>query len=222
MRFPDVAREWDRERNAPATPHDVTAGSRRVVWWRCSRDPAHRWEARVMLRTRTLAGRPAGTGCPSCAVDRPARRPRPVLAEARPDLAAQWDPERNGSLCPEAVTLGSKRRVWWRCRENHAHVWEAEVGARVRFGTGCPFCSGLRTTAAESLAATHPGLTAEWDVGRNGERRPEELRAGSNLRVWWRCPAGHSWRTSPAMRALRGTGCPTCAGVGRRAQSPSG
>lgn len=36
------------------------------------------------------------------------------LAILRPDLAKEWN-ERNLPLCPEQVTCGSTRKVWWRC-----------------------------------------------------------------------------------------------------------
>ena len=36
------------------------------------------------------------------------------------------------------VTLGSGKRVWWRCE--HGHVWLTAVFNRVHGGTGCPVC----------------------------------------------------------------------------------
>ena len=54
---------------------------------------------------------------------------QPSLAEARPDLVAQWHPTRNQALTPEAVTCGSARRVWWLCRAGvcgHDHEWQVK------------------------------------------------------------------------------------------------
>ena len=36
------------------------------------------------------------------------------LAEARPDLAKEWNYEKNGDLKPEDVSCGSGKKVWWK------------------------------------------------------------------------------------------------------------
>ncbi|MBR3326217.1 MAG: zinc-ribbon domain-containing protein, partial [Atopobiaceae bacterium] len=56
---PDIALEWDRESNGNLTPTNVTAKSRKKVWWVCTR--GHKWQAIISRRTgeRNLA-------CPYC------------------------------------------------------------------------------------------------------------------------------------------------------------
>ena len=46
---------------------------------------------------------------------------------------------------------------------------------------------------------------------KNGTLRPNNVTAGSNRRVWWRCEKGHSYRAVIAQRVQRGDGCPYCA-----------
>jgi len=58
--YPEIAREWHPEKNAPLTPHDLTAASNERVYWRCSIDPSHQWKAIIGNRTRL------GNGCPAC------------------------------------------------------------------------------------------------------------------------------------------------------------
>ena len=36
------------------------------------------------------------------------------LAEARPDLAKEWNYEKNGGLKPEDMSCGSNKKVWWK------------------------------------------------------------------------------------------------------------
>lgn len=55
--LPELVDQWDCEKNNGVTPHEVTAGSGRIVWWRCSR--GHSWPAAVKDRAR-------GSGCPQC------------------------------------------------------------------------------------------------------------------------------------------------------------
>ena len=110
--FPALAAEWDDEKNAPLTPQDVTTGSHKLIWWRCPK--GHSWRAAVYSRT-TL-----GTGCPVC-TGRQALAGENDLATLYPDIAAQWDEEKNGALRPSSVTAGSNRRVWWRCEKGHSY-----------------------------------------------------------------------------------------------------
>ena len=59
-RFPDLARQWHQTINGHLTPEQVSAGSRRQVWWQCGL--GHVWKARVHSR----AGKQR-RGCPVCA-----------------------------------------------------------------------------------------------------------------------------------------------------------
>ena len=40
------------------------------------------------------------------------------------ELLGQWD-ERNVPLTPKTVSYGSKKKLWWRCKEGHC--WQAVV-----------------------------------------------------------------------------------------------
>lgn len=70
------------------------------------------------------------------------------LATTRPDLAKDWDYEKN-SLLPTKVTAGSHLDVWWKCSEGHS--WKARISAR-DYGNGCPYCNGRsRTSIPEQI-----------------------------------------------------------------------
>jgi hypothetical protein len=140
--FPNLVREWDSERNESLTPRSVASSSHFRVWWRCARDPAHRWKSRIDDRTRHEAG------CPVCAgktpVPRGAHKGRlNALADRFPELAREWDHTRNGNTTPKDVSFGSHFRAWWKCPRDRAHQWQAAVCDRSR-GTGCPSCAGKR------------------------------------------------------------------------------
>lgn len=55
-----------------------------------------------------------------------------------------------------------------------------------------------------------PQLLAEWHPTKNLALDPMLLGRSSLTKVWWRCAAGHSWRTTVLTR-VRGSGCPVCA-----------
>ena len=63
------------------------------------------------------------------------------LATLEPKVAESWHPTLNGSLTPDTVTVGSRRKVWWLCEQGH--VWKAVVYSRAgKQRAGCPVCAG--------------------------------------------------------------------------------
>ena len=197
---PDLVVEWSADLNGDLDPATVLPRSSRRVWWRCTTDPEHVWQ--VTVGDRALRG----TGCPFCAGTRVT--PQTSLAAVHPEVAAEWDPDRNGTLTAAGVRPSSNKHAWWRCPAGHS--WRAQIASRTTGGCGCPYCAGRRATPATSLAATHPSLAAQWDPDRNGDLTPAAVRPGSSRYAWWRCPAGHSWRTQIDQRSRRRTGCPDC------------
>lgn len=198
--YPEIAAEWDYERNTPLTPQDVTAGSGREVWWLCSK--GHSWKARISSRVQ-------GNGCPFCAGKRPIAG-ETDLATLYPEIAAEWDYERNAPLTPQDVTAKSHKKVWWLCSKGHS--WEAPVSNRTNVGSGCPYCCGRLAIVGETdLATLRPDLVAEWDYERNAPLTPQDVTEKSSKKIWWICSKGHSWQAPPARRAS-GAGCPFCAG----------
>ena len=64
-----------------------------------------------------------------------------------------------------------------------------------------------------TLKEKRPDLLVEWDYKKN-EIGPEEVTAGSNRKVWWKCSkCGYEWEASPKRRT-QGTGCRKCAEKG--------
>ena len=127
---------------------------------------------------------------------------------AKQNIASFWHGEKNGELELKDVNCGSHRLLWWRCEKGHE--WQAAVYTVSRSGK-CPYCSGRKVIPGETdLATTHPQLLAEWDSEKN-TITPQEISAGSERKVWWKCPKGHSY---PAMvfSKASGTNCPYCAG----------
>lgn len=196
-RFPEIARQWDFEKNTELTPEDVQPGSMKKIWWLCKE--GHSWEAAVYSRT-------AGTGCPFCAGNRLNPGVNDLLTVA-PDIAAQWDHSKNNGLKPDEVSAQTGRKVWWLCEKGHS--WEAAVYSRIA-GKGCPYCAGRKVMPGfNDLATVMPELVQEWDYEKNGAISPDSVTANSHKKVWWTDSHGHSWESSVANR-YRGSGCPYC------------
>ena len=199
--YPDLAAQWDTQKNAPRKPSGFPAGSHCLVWWVCEK--GHSWRAQINSRVS------GGCGCPVCA-GRLVQPGENDLASQFPRLAKEWDIEKNGALTPEKVTARTNRRVWWRCSLGHS--WQAAIAARTISGTSCPVCTGKQILPGfNDLASQYPELAREWDPERNGSLAPDSVSAYSNRKAWWRCEKNHSYQAVIASRTMRGSGCPYCA-----------
>jgi len=199
--YPKLVAEWHPTKNGELTPDRVTYGSSRRVWWKCARGVDHEWRASPNSRTANR------TGCPFCA--NVAVSVTNSLASIAPDLAVEWDAEKNGKGA-ERVVAYSARPAWWRCPVADDHVWMTSPNQRVSRGTGCPFCAGRRVSRTNSLAAVAPEIAREWHPTRN-RIAPTDVVAGAQKRVWWRCRRRHVWMASIANRTINGSRCPVCA-----------
>lgn len=194
---PQLVKEWNFDRNSNLTPKDVTVGSSRKIWWKCSK--GHEWEASIINRSK-------GNGCPYCTNKKILVGYNDLLT-LMPEVASEWNYDKNGDLKPEEVSTFSHKKVWWICKEGHE--WEATISHRTS-GTTCPYCSGrIVIEGKNDLATTNPKLSKEWNYSRNGDLTPYNTSAGSDKKVWWICDKGHEWKAVISSRS-HGSGCPVC------------
>lgn len=199
---PELLKQWNEQRNLPLRPDTVAYSAGQSVWWHCSEN--HSW--RSSIRTRTVQA----TGCPYCAQSKVLAGFND-LATKFPDVAAQWDAEKNAPLTPRDVMAYSNRKVWWRCELGHSYA--ALVTNRTSKHSGCPYCANrIVLPGFNDLLSRFPLVAAEWHPFMNGILKSTDVTYGSKRRVWWKCAAGHSWYARIDSRtAPRPTGCPACA-----------
>ena len=125
-----------------------------------------------------------------------------------PNIAVEWNYERNGKTKPENFAANSHKKVWWICEKEHE--WQATIASR-NYGSGCPYCSGkLVLKGYNDLLTINPSLANEWNYEKNGNLTPDSFTAGSGKKVWWKCSEGHEWQAAIYNRS-NGRGCPKCA-----------
>jgi hypothetical protein len=141
------------------------------------------------------------------------RKLLPPFPVEYPELIGEWFYEKNVGIDPNSLSLGSTKKVWWRCKKNPNHIWDATIYNRTKKTKGCPYCSSFRTHPDESLATLFPKLLEEWHPSRNEGLNPFEVAPKGVRRVWWRCKinAKHEWNTFVRSRTETDTGCPECA-----------
>jgi len=210
---PEIAAEWHPTKNGEITPDDVVAGSNKVFWWKCPKGPDHEWPSR--LSNRTCSGR----GCRCCAGWKVSVTNS--LATLYPEIAAEWHPTKNGKITPDDVVAGSHTKYWWKCPEGPDHEWPAKLSNRTSNNKrGCPCCAGIKISVTNSLATLYPEIAAEWHPTKNGEITPDDVTAGSDKNIWWKCPKGpdHEWPSRTNNRTSNKRGCPFCNIVPRSKQ----
>ena len=203
--FPDIAKEWDSEKNLGKDICTYVKGSSQRIWWICSKCH-HSWI--TSIRARTLRG----SGCPQCAKKQRVKTKNETFLHKRgclniPLLLKEWHPKNPAP--PENFTRASNEMVWWQCSKCQ-YEWQAKISNRSILGRGCPCCANKAVVPGKNdLATTHPELSKEWHPTKNGTLRPNQVLAGSAAKVWWLCPKGHEYRASLLHRG-HGTGCPEC------------
>ena len=195
---PELANEWNYEKNRDLRPCEVLPGSHKKVWWRCSN--GHEWEAVIKDRTN-------GNNCPYCSNQKVWSGDND-LATVNPELVKEWDQKKNGNLKPNQILPGSEKKVWWKCAQGHS--WSAAVFNRSK-GVGCPYCSNVKVLVGyNDLATVRPELVQEWDFEKNENLKPSDVLSRSHKKVWWKCANGHQWKAGIKDRFF-GNNCPYCA-----------
>jgi hypothetical protein len=206
IKYPQLCEEWDYEKNGELLPEHITYGSKKKVWWKCKK--GHIWDMPVYARTSL------GQNCPYCSNQRVCLDN--CLATVNPELAKQWDYERN-KLTPYDVTSKSGKVVWWICDKNSNHRWKAKVSERSKYG--CPYCTSQKVCEDNSLETHYPEICKEWNYEKN-DKTPKDYTSKSSQSVWWKCSVcSHEWKQTIKNRTVNNSGCPNC-DKGRKTSFP--
>ena len=215
--YPEIAKEWDCDKNGELKPFDVAVNSHKKVWWKCKE--GHSYEAIISDRTRN------GHGCSYCSNKKVAIGIND-LTTTRPDLLEEWDYEKNNELgiYPTAVHKGSSKKVWWKCKKC-GFEWYSIIYNRA-LGHGCPECGKKKQVdnfilnkidKQGSVLSSFPEIAEEWNYEKNGELKPDMFSPGSNKKVWWKCKkCGFEWEAIIVQRCKYKTQCSKCAGVHKK------
>ena len=194
---PDLAKEWNYEKNGNLRPEDVTVNSHKKVWWKLPYDVPmdyevkklrgkhfeFEWMAIIHSRQKCscpfLSGRAVFSGFND-------------LQTMNPMLAKQWNYVKNKNLKPTQVTANSGLKVWW-CLpyddpitgKHFDFEWTDSIAHR-NSGRGCPYLSGQAVWEGfNDLKTINPKLAAQWHPTKNGNLKPTQVTANTERKVWW-------------------------------------
>ena len=203
LQSPDIAKEWNYERNGELRPDMYKTNSTQAkFWWKCKN--GHEWQSTIAHRTSS------NSNCPYCANRKLLKGFNDFqTTNKNQQLFVEWNYYRNelDDISPDSLMEGSQKKVWWKCSKGHE--WKSTISERKR-GTGCPICAGKKVLVGfNDLASICPEIAKEWNYERNNDLTPHDVTSCSNKNVWWRCEKGHEWRTMILTRS-KGSGCPYC------------
>lgn len=205
--YSELMMDWDISLNDGLLPNSISSGSHIKVIWRCHKC-GRIWTTTVKNRTML------NTGCTCDARERKIKSLQKTLvekngslAEARPDLAAQWHPIKNGDLTPHDITCKSEYKVWWIDAEGNE--WQSAVNVRNRNSNIPDVITKRLFVGKTDLATVRPELAAEWNYEKNEGLIPQDVMPNSKRRIWWKCFKGHEWQAWISSRTA-GRGCPIC------------
>ncbi len=142
---PELLDEWDYKKNGDIKPEELNIGSSEEVWWICKKC-GNSWHTRVYQRAKM------GTGCRKCAskingkeLTKRMIKERGSLLDNHPELAEEWDYEKNGNIKPEDVMSYSNINYWWKCPFGH-DSYQATPNNRLK-PSGCPACKKDKQTS---------------------------------------------------------------------------
>ena len=196
---PDLMKEWDYEKNAGIDPSDLMPNSNKRVWWKC---PKCGYEFSAYVNKRNKA-----KGCKRCN-GKLLVSGENDLATLFPEIALEWDYEKNGSVLPSSVFPNCNKKYNWKCK--FGHEWEASPNTRMK--SGCPVCSSNKVVEGiNDLATTCPEIAKQWHPTKNGSLLPTQVTKSCKYKVWFLCDrCGNSYEALIRNKNKGYGGCPFC------------
>ena len=142
--FPDIAAEFDLERNTVG-PTEILPNSHNKYWWRCKHASCncHIWQASASNRVSNQSK------CPFCCNRQLCQHN--TLYYLYPNIASEWDYEQNEGLFPWQIPPQYQIKCSWTCKDNPSHKWKTTPGHRVGSNSNCPYCFGARTYSNKQI-----------------------------------------------------------------------
>jgi len=201
--MPEMVGIWDFVKNTILTPKKTSPGSQKNAWFMCEKK--HTFEKRIgSVRTALLRSR---NPCPYC--NKSLASADYNLAAIFPEIAKEWDAERNDDSPEILLPSVNKKKYWWVCKKGHSYDMTVNARTNNSSAQGCPICSGQRVIKSTALSTVQPNLLSEWDYAKNKEITPDQVTVQSNVSVWWKCKHGHTWK-APIYSRSQGKGCSKC------------
>ena len=166
-----LMKEWNYKLNTNVEVSNITIGSHKKVWWKCSKC-GNEWQA--VIKDRTRKDKPIG--CPECKKRILSKyHETPIigindLESCFPRIAKEWNYEKNKIKLEEIKKTRNQEKFWWRCKRC-GYEWQLSIRSKI-VSTYCPKCAtkvGINTRMNNyiklhgSLYTNYPEIAKEWN-----------------------------------------------------------
>lgn len=205
--YPNIIKEWDRDRNGSINPLNVPARSNKKYWWKCSKCHQGYLASPDKKTSRNY-------GCPVCSNYLVIKGINDFESNY-PELMKDWDYEKNKGVEPSSISKRSITRVSWRCHQC-GFEWNSRVRDATKKKINCPKCSKIDSANKKHLSEldkngclSNEDLLKDWDYEKN-KMLPSEVTSNTNTYAFWKCHVcGYGWKAKISNRS-NGRGCPCC------------
>ncbi len=202
--FPKAATYWNSELNhKDFNPSTIGAYSSKRFEWKCP-SCGEKWNSSVsnMVKRNRL--------CIKCTKKLP-----PIeksLEYLFPDIAKEFDLNKNINLSPNEIFAFADKSVHWKC-SFCGNEYENKVINRTKNKRGCKKCKKkikILPKIEESLGLLFPDITKDWDTELNGCPANSAFPF-SCIKRHWKChKCGYRWTNSSSKRIYFNRGCKVC------------
>lgn len=126
--YPQLTLEWHPTKNLPLLANEITPGSKKSVWWLCSKN--HEWEAPPTSRTGK------NSGCPYCSNKKVLIGYNDMWTTNKEMASLLLNPE-DGYLYTEV----SGKKANWKCPDCQYVINNKKIANVYNSGLYCPKCS---------------------------------------------------------------------------------
>lgn len=193
--YPEIAKEWDYEKNGRIMPEFVSYGSSKKYFWLCNK--GHSYECSPKDRVH-------GRGCNICSGIRYIKRINDLQTK-HPELIKYWDYDKN-EITPDNIKYTNSDAHWWKCNKGHSYQTTIKTMLKYKCCLGCSENLNILVKGVNDLATLNPKLIEEWDY-ENNDKTPDCYTLNSNQEVYWVCKkCGYHWKSYINQRSI----CPNC------------
>jgi hypothetical protein len=149
---PEIARDWDQEANpSHLTAKNLTAGSKRKIFWKCRLKESHKWQATIFDRTKK------GYGCPHCS-GKTRIKENTLYGRYSDQLYHHYHRKKNPQ--PFSKTrAGMTRKHWWICKScSTPYQRTVQWMLHPEHGPGCKPCR-KKLRGSDNAAVLWAGTT---------------------------------------------------------------
>ncbi|MBQ4259293.1 MAG: zinc-ribbon domain-containing protein [Agathobacter sp.] len=136
--YPELAKEFNIDKNG-ITPDKISPKDTKSYWWTCNKNHPSFWQSvehRVSRKTK----------CPYC-TGKKVIFGESDLETLFPEIAKEWDIEKNDGILPRAVSAYTYNSYWWICPKGHSYKKKVVQRTKFHKPIDCPKCIKAHSTS---------------------------------------------------------------------------